>query len=171
MSSLHVHTGTSSTRCRSISPNSLHVHTWTSNTQCGSMSPNRLLVQEYHSMEACAQVPFMCPQGHQAHGVEAYPPTLFMYTHGHQVQYGRMSMSSFHVHTGTSSTVLKHIYELPSCAHRDIKHSVEAYLSAPSLCTQWHQADYDRQTILVSDKNCRESIILAAAKCFLSAFM
>ena len=99
-------------------------------------------------------------------------------------------MSSLHVYTWTSSTVWKNVYELLSCANRDIKHSVEAYLSAPfmwtqehqahsveaylsapSLCTQWHQADYDRQTILVRDKSCRESIILAAAKCFLSSFM
>ena len=68
---------------------------------------------------------------------------LIMYIQGHQAQCGSMSINFLHVHTstsrtpwgsiplapfmwtqGTSSTVWKHVYELSSCVHRDIKHTV-----------------------------------------------
>ena len=95
-------------QCRSMSINFLHVHTSTSSTQWGSMSPNSLHVHRdiKHSVEACLSTSLMCTQVHQAHSGEACLLAPFMWIQG------------------TSSTVWKHVYELPSCAHRDIKHTV-----------------------------------------------
>ena len=108
-------------QCRSMSINFLHVHTSTSSTQWGSMPLSSLYVDTRnikHSVEACLSNSFMCTQVHQARSGEACLLAPFMWTQG------------------TSSTVWKHVYELPSCANRDIKHSVEACLLAPFMWTQ-----------------------------------
>ena len=73
---------------------------------------------------------------------------LIMYIQEHQAQCGSMFINFLHVHTRTSSTQCGN--RSPSFLHahtRIIKHSVEAYLSVPFMCTQGDQVQFGSMSI------------------------